>query len=129
MQPSNNVVAVFKPSGLSLTGSNRRRGETSTIACWRDWLLQVEDAPAPVVPAKAKKTKKPAANAQKKVGPSVTELIVAVVAASKERSGVSVPALKKALDGKGYDVEKNNSRLAVTLCSPFASNITFEAVT
>ncbi|KAG7280966.1 hypothetical protein CRUP_022977 [Coryphaenoides rupestris] len=63
-----------------------------------------EDAPAPAAaaPAKAKKTKKPAAKVQKKVGPSVTEMI---------RSGMSVPVLKKALAGKCYDVEKNNSRV------------------
>jgi len=41
------VVAVFKSSGLSLTGSERRRGETRTIAYWRDWLLQVEGKKVP----------------------------------------------------------------------------------
>lgn len=42
------VVAVFKPSRLSLTGSSRRKGETRTIAYWRDWLLQVEDGETPL---------------------------------------------------------------------------------
>ncbi|CAJ0917773.1 unnamed protein product, partial [Ranitomeya imitator] len=63
----------------------------------------------------AKKSKKPS-------GPSVSELIVKAVSASKERSGVSLAALKKALSAGGYDVEKNNSRLklAVRVWSPRA---------
>uniref|UniRef100_A0A8C5WE26 H15 domain-containing protein n=1 Tax=Leptobrachium leishanense TaxID=445787 RepID=A0A8C5WE26_9ANUR len=47
--------------------------------------------------------------------PSVSELIVKAVSASKERSGLSLPALKKVLSGCGYDVEKNNSRLKLAL--------------
>ncbi|XP_033897981.3 histone H1-like isoform X2 [Acipenser ruthenus] len=47
----------------------------------------------------------------KKAGPSVSDLIVKAVSASKERSGVSLAALKKALAAGGYDVEKNNSRV------------------
>uniref|UniRef100_A0A8C5AX15 H15 domain-containing protein n=1 Tax=Gadus morhua TaxID=8049 RepID=A0A8C5AX15_GADMO len=49
----------------------------------------------------AKATKKKA----KKVGPSVGDRIVKAVSASKERSGVSLPALK-VLAADGYDVEK-----------------------
>ncbi|XP_063785838.1 histone H1B-like [Pseudophryne corroboree] len=49
----------------------------------------------------------------KSSGPSVSELIVKAVAASKERSGVSLAALKKALAAGGYDVERNNSRIKV----------------
>ncbi|CAJ0932916.1 unnamed protein product [Ranitomeya imitator] len=56
----------------------------------------------------AKKSKKPS-------GPSVSELIVKAVSASKERSGVSLAALKKALSAGGYDVEKNNSRLKLAV--------------
>ncbi|CAJ0937837.1 unnamed protein product [Ranitomeya imitator] len=37
------------------------------------------------------------------------------VSASKERSGVSLAALKKALSAGGYDVEKNNSRLKLAV--------------
>ncbi|KAM6926517.1 uncharacterized protein PEZ65_010019 [Lycodopsis pacificus] len=62
-----------------------------------------EAAPAPAA-AKA---------ARKKVsmpkGTTLTELIVKVVSAFDERSGVSATALKKALTAGGYDVEKNNS--------------------
>ncbi len=72
-----------------------------------------ETAPAP--PAKVPK-KKPAAKA-KKAGPSVGDLIVKAVSASKERSGVSLAALKKALAAGGYDVEKKNSRVKLAIKS------------
>merc|ERR1711976_69375 len=63
-------------------------------------------------PAKAakKKTSKP-----KKTGPSVSELIVKTVAASKERSGVSAAALKKALAAGGYDVDKTKARVKTAI--------------
>ncbi|KAG8507278.1 Histone H1.1 [Galemys pyrenaicus] len=84
--------------------------------------------PAPAVstlpekPVAGKKAKKPAkavaAAAKKKpAGPSVSELIVQAVSSSKERSGVSLAALKKALAAAGYDVEKNNSRIKLGLKS------------
>ncbi|XP_065147409.1 histone H1-like [Paramisgurnus dabryanus] len=73
-----------------------------------------ETAPAvAVVPAKAPK-KKSAAKA-KKTGPSVGDLIVKAVSASKKRNGVSLAALKKALVAGGYDVEKNNSRVKIAI--------------
>ncbi|KAE8619681.1 hypothetical protein XENTR_v10009908 [Xenopus tropicalis] len=76
-------------------------------------------APPPAEPAaKKKKQSKKAAGAtksKKPSGPSVSELIVKAVSASKERSGVSLAALKKALAAGGYDVEKNNSRLKLAL--------------
>nr|QBI56899.1 histone H1-like protein [Apareiodon cavalcante] len=52
-----------------------------------------------------------------KAGPSVGELIVKAVSQSKERSGVSLAALKKALAAGGYDVEKNNSRVKIAVKS------------
>ncbi|XP_038624286.1 histone H1.4-like [Tachyglossus aculeatus] len=74
-------------------------------------------APAEKAPAK-KKAKKPAGGARRKAaGPSVSELIVQAVSASKERNGVSLAALKKALAAAGYDVEKNNSRIKLGLKS------------
>ncbi|XP_012904565.1 histone H1.1 [Mustela nigripes] len=66
---------------------------------------------------KAKKPAKAAATAKKSVGPSVSELLVQAVSSSKERSGVSLAALKKALAAAGYDVEKNNSRIKLGLKS------------
>ncbi|XP_069349461.1 histone H1.1 [Eulemur rufifrons] len=67
---------------------------------------------------KAKKPVKAVAPAKKKtVGPSVSELIVQAVSSSKERSGVSLVALKKTLAAAGYDVEKNNSRIKLGLKS------------
>ncbi|XP_002667787.2 histone H1-like [Danio rerio] len=69
-----------------------------------------ETAPAPAAsPAKAPRKK--AASKPKKTGPNVRDLIVKTVTASKERNGVSLAALKKALSAGGYDVEKNNSRV------------------
>ncbi|NWI04068.1 H110 protein, partial [Tichodroma muraria] len=72
-------------------------------------------APAPA----AKKPKKAASGskARKPAGPSVTELITKAVSASKERKGLSLAALKKALAAGGYDVEKNNSRIKLGLKS------------
>ncbi|KAB0379327.1 hypothetical protein FD755_007111, partial [Muntiacus reevesi] len=60
---------------------------------------------------------KPAGARRKASGPPVSELITKAVAASKERSGVSLAALKKALAAAGYDVEKNNSRIKLGLKS------------
>ncbi|KAI7791863.1 histone H1 [Triplophysa rosa] len=73
-----------------------------------------ETAPA-APPAKAPKKK--SAAKPKRAGPGVSELIVKVVSASKERSGVSLAALKKALAAGGYDVEKNNSRVKLAIKS------------
>ncbi len=75
-----------------------------------------ETAPAAVA-LKAKALKKKSAVKAKKVGPSVGDLIVNAVSASKERSGVSLAALKKALAAGGYDVEKKNSRVKLAIKS------------
>ncbi|XP_074174669.1 histone H1.4 [Rhinolophus sinicus] len=82
-----------------------------------------ETAPAaPAAPAATekapvkKKARKSAGAAKRKAsGPPVSELITKAVAASKERSGVSLAALKKALAAAGYDVDKNNSRIKLGL--------------
>ncbi|KFO33884.1 histone H1.3 [Fukomys damarensis] len=77
-------------------------------------------APAPAEKAPVKKKAKKtgaAAGKRKTTGPPVSELITKAVAASKERSGVSLAALKKALAAAGYDVEKNNSRIKLGLKS------------
>ncbi|XP_070371550.1 histone H1.5 isoform X1 [Equus asinus] len=79
-------------------------------------------APAPVEksPAKKKAAKKSASGGaakRKATGPPVSELITKAVAASKERNGLSLAALKKALAAGGYDVEKNNSRIKLGLRS------------
>ncbi|XP_054851239.1 histone H1-like [Eublepharis macularius] len=68
-------------------------------------------------PKKTKKVGSGAAKARKPAGPSVTELLTQAVSASKERSGVSLAALKKSLAAAGYDVEKNNSRIKLGLKS------------
>ncbi|KAM9841342.1 uncharacterized protein ACBR49_014817 [Aulostomus maculatus] len=73
-----------------------------------------EVAPAVPVAAPVKAVKKKASGT-KRPGIGVSELIVNAVAASKERSGVSLVALKKALAIGGYDVEKNKSRIKVAL--------------
>ncbi|XP_020822453.1 histone H1.5-like [Phascolarctos cinereus] len=71
--------------------------------------------PAHVEKAQAKKTK--TGSRPKAVGPPVSELITNAVAASTERNGVSLAALKKVLAAGGYDVEKNNSRIKLGLRS------------
>ncbi|KAG7269943.1 hypothetical protein CRUP_005560 [Coryphaenoides rupestris] len=70
-----------------------------------------EEAPAAPAAAPAKTTKKKAAAKPKAAGPSVKDLVVKTVAASKDRNGVSVHSMKKALAADGYDVLKNNSRV------------------
>ncbi|XP_039193953.1 histone H1.4-like [Crotalus tigris] len=74
---------------------------------------------AAVPPSKAKRTAGAAAKVQqrKPAGPSVTELLMQAVAASKERGGISLAALKKSLAASGYDVETNNSRIKLGLKS------------
>ncbi|XP_051946112.1 histone H1-like [Xyrauchen texanus] len=71
---------------------------------------------AETAPAVKAPKKKPAAK-PKKTGPSVSDLIVKAVSASKERSGVSLAALKKPLAAGGYDVEKKNSRVKLAIKS------------
>uniref|UniRef100_A0A3P9CA06 Histone H1 n=2 Tax=Maylandia zebra TaxID=106582 RepID=A0A3P9CA06_9CICH len=63
------------------------------------------------------KKKKTMTSKPKKVGLSVGELIVKAVAASKERNGLSVAALKKALAAGGYDVDKNKARVKTAIKS------------
>nr|XP_033491957.1 histone H1-like [Epinephelus lanceolatus] len=72
-----------------------------------------EVAPAAAV-APPKVTKKKGTT-PRKTGPSVSELILNIVAASKERNGVSAAALKKALAVGGYDVDKNKSRVRTAI--------------
>ncbi|KAA0721376.1 Histone H1 [Triplophysa tibetana] len=73
-----------------------------------------ETAPAA---APAKVPKKKSAAKPKTAGPGASDLIVKAVTASKERNGVSLAALKKALTAGGYDVEKNNSRVKLAIKS------------
>uniref|UniRef100_A0A3B5QGF6 Histone H1-like n=1 Tax=Xiphophorus maculatus TaxID=8083 RepID=A0A3B5QGF6_XIPMA len=61
--------------------------------------------------APAKAPKKKSAPRAKQDGPSLPKLIVAAVAESKERKGMSLAALKKVLAGKGVDVSKANKRI------------------
>uniref|UniRef100_A0AAV2MTJ9 H15 domain-containing protein n=1 Tax=Knipowitschia caucasica TaxID=637954 RepID=A0AAV2MTJ9_KNICA len=52
---------------------------------------------------------------KKSDGPNLGALIKAAIAESKERKGVSVAAVKKALAAKGVDVVKANKRINNTL--------------
>ena len=98
---------VFKASPFALTRFERLIDSLRIVY----EIVMAEVAPAPAAAAPAKAAKKKAAPRPKKVGPSVGDLIVKAVAASKERSGVSLAALKKALVAGGYDVEKNKARV------------------
>ncbi|XP_039593071.1 histone H1-like [Polypterus senegalus] len=73
-----------------------------------------ETAPA-ATPAKAQKKK--TSSKPKKTGPSVSDRIVKAVSVCKERHGLSLAALKKALAAGGYDVEKNNARVKLAVKS------------
>nr|XP_008992066.2 histone H1t [Callithrix jacchus] len=48
---------------------------------------------------------------------SVSKLITEALSVSQERVGMSLAALKKSLAAAGYDVEKNNSRIKLSLKS------------
>ncbi|XP_063063912.1 uncharacterized protein LOC134456476 [Engraulis encrasicolus] len=96
---------TIMPKDIQL--ARRIRGER------RNATRMADAAPAPAAaPAKAPKKKAPR---PKKTGPSVGELIVKAIAASKEKKGVSLAALKKALAAGGYDVEKNKARVKVAV--------------
>ncbi|KAM8892262.1 uncharacterized protein AB9W97_012367 [Spinachia spinachia] len=79
-------------------------------------VRMAEVAPAAAAAAAPKAAKKKVSK-PKKVGPSVSDLIVKTVAASKERSGVSAAAVKKALTAGGYDVDKNKARVKTAIKS------------
>ena len=99
------------PLLFCLSWLNRSMSETAPVA-------PAAPAPAEKTPVKKKAKKSGAAAGKRKAsGPPVSELITKAVAASKERSGVSLAALKKALAAAGYDVEKNNSRIKLGLKS------------
>ncbi|KAG7246121.1 hypothetical protein CRUP_000275, partial [Coryphaenoides rupestris] len=101
------------------TAHSQRVDNTDSNSCTRttDKMSEVAPAapPAAAAPVKAKATKKKTAAKPRKAGPSLGDLIVKVVSASKERNGLSLPALKKRLAADGYDVEKNNSRVKIAL--------------
>ncbi|KAK7880171.1 hypothetical protein WMY93_033153 [Mugilogobius chulae] len=81
-----------------------------------------ESAPAAApAPAKAKAPKKKAVAKKKDAGPGLQKLITAVIAESKERKGVSVAAVKKALAAKGVDVAKSNKRINTALVKMVSS--------
>ncbi|XP_066500718.1 histone H1-like [Hoplias malabaricus] len=72
-----------------------------------------EAAPAlAVAPAKSPRRKSTKA---KKSGPSVSDLILKVVSASKSRKGISLAVLKKGLATAGYDVVKNSFRVRLAV--------------
>ncbi|KAJ6653048.1 hypothetical protein lerEdw1_010134 [Lerista edwardsae] len=94
----------------------RRKWEGASCDTMTEAVPAAPAAALPAVKGPAKRGRKPA-GAPKFSGPSVTELLTQAVSASKERSGVSLAALKKSLAASGYDVEKNNSRIKLGLKS------------
>ncbi|XP_016319047.1 histone H1-like [Sinocyclocheilus anshuiensis] len=72
---------------------------------------------APSAAAAKKKSAAKRSTKRKRTGPSIGKLIVKAVSTSKEKSGVSLAALKKALAAGGYVVEKNNSRFKIAVNS------------
>ncbi|XP_071396767.1 protamine-like protein [Centroberyx affinis] len=67
----------------------------------------------PASPAKSPKRR--SKSLKKKTGPTVSDLILKALSASKERGGVSLVALKKALQAGGYDVAKNKARIIIAI--------------
>ncbi|XP_068187126.1 histone H1-like [Antennarius striatus] len=76
------------------------------------------DEVAPAAPAAQAKTnpkkKKPTAT-KKPGGPPMSKLIKDVVGSCKDRRGMSMQSVKKALADKGVDTDKNNKRINVVL--------------
>lgn len=74
-------------------------------------------SPAAALPAPtpAKLPKRRSKSQKKKTGPTVSDLILKAASASKERGGVSLVALKRALKTGGYDVVKNRARILVAI--------------
>ncbi|XP_075209686.1 LOW QUALITY PROTEIN: histone H1 [Chanos chanos] len=68
-----------------------------------------------VPPASSAKTARRKSSKSKRTGPSVSDLILKAVSASKDRRGMSLFALKKALSAGGYNVAKNNSRVVLAV--------------
>ncbi|XP_075144268.1 histone H1.4-like [Leptodactylus fuscus] len=89
-----------------LSGSSRNRARR--CRCSAELAAKSKKQPKKAAAGGAKKSKKSS-------GPTVSELIVKAVSASKERSGVSVAALKKVLAAGGYDTDKNRSRVKLGL--------------
>ncbi|XP_030062593.1 histone H1.10-like [Microcaecilia unicolor] len=122
-------MAVLTKSCDEIAGSPKRawrRSETveevQRLNYCRTKGRLAETAPAATASAAAptadpnaanKKVKKPsgAEKAHKSSGTSISELIVNAISTSKERSGMSLAALKKALAASGNDVEKHNTCL------------------
>ncbi|XP_041123666.1 histone H1.2-like [Polyodon spathula] len=104
-QPCDVPAAVKCGKALGKAAAKRRR--QALRKAFRLKLKEnIKEAAPETVKVAPQKITKP-----KKAGPGVSDLIVKAVSASKERSGVSLAALKKALAAGGYDVEKNNSRV------------------
>uniref|UniRef100_A0A672ZI13 H15 domain-containing protein n=1 Tax=Sphaeramia orbicularis TaxID=375764 RepID=A0A672ZI13_9TELE len=85
-------------------------------------MAEVAPAPADVAPAPTKpKAAKVKTKPQKRVskpgtgGESVSARIVKAVAASNQRTGLSLAALKKMLAAGGYDVDKNRARIKIAI--------------
>ncbi|XP_075993715.1 histone H1-like [Genypterus blacodes] len=70
---------------------------------------------APAVPAVQAKSPKKRTVKPRPAGPKLRDLVLESVAASTERNGISLAALKKSLTARGYDVEKNNARVKLAV--------------
>ncbi|XP_043927894.1 histone H1C-like [Protopterus annectens] len=71
----------------------------------------------PAVAATKPSKKKVTASKKKPSNPSMSDLTLKAMGATKEWQGMSLPALKKALKAVGYDMERNNARLLLSLRS------------
>ncbi|XP_065104010.1 histone H1.5 [Paramisgurnus dabryanus] len=59
----------------------------------------------------ATKTPRRRSKTKKSGGPTLSDRILKILSSSKERAGVSMVALKKALAANGYDVARNNAHI------------------
>ncbi|XP_060713000.1 histone H1-like isoform X1 [Hemiscyllium ocellatum] len=75
-----------------------------------------ETAPPASAPTKAKAPKKKAASPRKRpAGPKLGEQILRIVEQSKDRKGMSLVSIKKALEKSGVEVDKRNSQIKMCI--------------
>lgn len=109
--------------GSHVLYNSRLQSQTHTDTQQPTIMAEQTPAPAPAPkPSKGATSGKAKGNQKKKStlqprksGLSLKTLVLAVLAGSKQRKGMSVPAIKKDLCSKNVDVEKQNRRINMTI--------------
>ncbi|XP_007882588.1 histone H1.3 [Callorhinchus milii] len=100
------AVAAADPSPAS-----PQKAPVTPAAVAADFTAAAAAHPTPVSKKRRRR------NRRNRYGSTVADQIMRAVAATKERRGLSVAAMKKMLSANGYDVTRNNSRVNQTVKS------------